>query len=246
MVEPRSADRRRGGHGRARRAPRPVRSTVEPPGPGIRLARSFGATVHQQATADREEREATVARVAADIVAAGGRPYVIETGGSGAIGAWGQVLAGRELFEQADAHRPRDRSDRAAVGDRWHAGRVARRPAAPRRGDGHGRGSLVGRAATGHRLDGPGVGRVDRRRSRSTSTKRSWAMATAGRAPRPSRPRSSWPGPRGSSSTRSTRPRRWRVWSPGPLGRVGRPSASSSGTPGACPGCSSRSTEATR
>jgi 1-aminocyclopropane-1-carboxylate deaminase/D-cysteine desulfhydrase-like pyridoxal-dependent ACC family enzyme len=76
---------------------------VDPPGPGIRLARTLGATVHVLGTADRAEREATVARVAADIAAAGGRPYVIETGGSGAIGAWGQVLAGREVVAQADA-----------------------------------------------------------------------------------------------------------------------------------------------
>jgi 1-aminocyclopropane-1-carboxylate deaminase/D-cysteine desulfhydrase-like pyridoxal-dependent ACC family enzyme len=76
---------------------------VDPPGPAIRLARAFGATVHQLGSADRAEREATVARVAADVIAAGGRPYVIETGGSGPIGAWGQVLAGREVLAQADA-----------------------------------------------------------------------------------------------------------------------------------------------
>jgi 1-aminocyclopropane-1-carboxylate deaminase/D-cysteine desulfhydrase-like pyridoxal-dependent ACC family enzyme len=75
---------------------------VDPPGPGIRLARAFGATVHQLASADRAEREATVARVAADIVAEGGRPYVIEPGGSGAIGGWGQMLAGREVIAQSD------------------------------------------------------------------------------------------------------------------------------------------------
>jgi D-cysteine desulfhydrase/L-cysteate sulfo-lyase len=37
------------------------------------------------------------------VVAAGGRPYVIDTGGAGAVGAWGQVLAGRELLDQANA-----------------------------------------------------------------------------------------------------------------------------------------------
>jgi 1-aminocyclopropane-1-carboxylate deaminase/D-cysteine desulfhydrase-like pyridoxal-dependent ACC family enzyme len=78
---------------------------VDPPGPGIVLARAFGASVHQLATADRAERQAAVARIAAGIEAAGGRPYVIETGGSGIIGAWGQVLAGRELVEQAAAAR---------------------------------------------------------------------------------------------------------------------------------------------
>ena len=75
---------------------------VDPPGPGIRLARAFGATVHQLATAERAEREAMVERVAADVTAAGGRPYVIGTGGSGAVGVRGQVLAARELLAQAD------------------------------------------------------------------------------------------------------------------------------------------------
>jgi len=74
---------------------------VDPPGPGIQIARAFGASVHQLASADRAERDAAVARVAADITAVGGRPYVIETGGAGAVGAWGQVLAGHELVEQA-------------------------------------------------------------------------------------------------------------------------------------------------
>jgi 1-aminocyclopropane-1-carboxylate deaminase/D-cysteine desulfhydrase-like pyridoxal-dependent ACC family enzyme len=76
---------------------------VDPAGPGIRLARMLGATVHQSATADRSEREAAVARVIAEMSATGRRPYVIGVGGSGAIGAWGQVLAGRELVEQATA-----------------------------------------------------------------------------------------------------------------------------------------------
>ena len=75
---------------------------VEPPGPGIRLAESFGATVHQLATADRAEREAKVAEVTANVTASGGRPYVIGVGGTGAIGAYGQLLAAQELIAQAD------------------------------------------------------------------------------------------------------------------------------------------------
>ena len=73
------------------------------PGPGVRLMKAFGATVHQLATADREAREAEVARIARDIAARGGRPYVIEVGGSSVLGAHGQSLAGHELFDQADA-----------------------------------------------------------------------------------------------------------------------------------------------
>lgn len=74
---------------------------VDPPGPGIRLARAFGAVVHQLATADREEREARVAQVVDDVVTAGGRPYVIGVGGTGAVGAYGQLHAAQELEAQA-------------------------------------------------------------------------------------------------------------------------------------------------
>jgi len=73
------------------------------PGPGVRLMAALGATVHQLPTADRAAREAAVARVAGEIGARGGRPYVIGVGGTGALGAWGQVLAAVELFDQADA-----------------------------------------------------------------------------------------------------------------------------------------------
>jgi len=73
------------------------------PGPGRRLMEILGATVHQLSTAAREEREAMVARVVAELRAAGRRPSVIGVGGSGPVGAWGQVLAATELFEQAEA-----------------------------------------------------------------------------------------------------------------------------------------------
>ena len=77
---------------------------VDPPGPGIRLARAFGAVVHQLATSDRAEREARVAQVVDDVVTGGGRPYVIGVGGTGAVGAFGQLLAAQELEAQsADA-----------------------------------------------------------------------------------------------------------------------------------------------
>ena len=74
---------------------------VDPPGPGIRLARAFGAVVHQLAGADREEREARVGQVVDEVATAGGRPYVIGVGGTGAIGAYGQLLAAQELGAQA-------------------------------------------------------------------------------------------------------------------------------------------------
>ncbi len=73
------------------------------PGPGLRLMKAFGATVHQLASADRAERAAEVARVTRNVVERGGRPYVIDVGGSGVLGAHGQSLAGLELFDQAEA-----------------------------------------------------------------------------------------------------------------------------------------------
>jgi 1-aminocyclopropane-1-carboxylate deaminase/D-cysteine desulfhydrase-like pyridoxal-dependent ACC family enzyme len=83
---------------------------VEPPGPNIRLATAMGATIHQLATADRDERESRVAAVTDEVRAAGGRPFVIGVGGSGAVGAFGQLLAGLEALAQAqEAAAPVDR-----------------------------------------------------------------------------------------------------------------------------------------
>jgi 1-aminocyclopropane-1-carboxylate deaminase/D-cysteine desulfhydrase-like pyridoxal-dependent ACC family enzyme len=75
---------------------------VDPPGPGVRLAEAFGATVHLLATADRDEREAKVTEVAAEVTAQGGRPYIIGVGGTGVVGAYGQLVAAREVLAQAD------------------------------------------------------------------------------------------------------------------------------------------------
>ena len=73
------------------------------PGPNIRMAELLGATVHQLASAEREDREASVARVAAELRDGGRRPWVIGVGGSGAVGAFGQVLAAKEALAQAEA-----------------------------------------------------------------------------------------------------------------------------------------------
>lgn len=74
---------------------------TDAPGPNQRLDELLGATVHMTATDAREERTALVAAVAAGLRAAGHRPYVIPTGGSGAVGVAGSVLAGLELADQA-------------------------------------------------------------------------------------------------------------------------------------------------
>jgi 1-aminocyclopropane-1-carboxylate deaminase/D-cysteine desulfhydrase-like pyridoxal-dependent ACC family enzyme len=71
-------------------------------GPNQILEELFGATVHVTATADREERAALVGAIAAEGHAAGRRPFVIDVGGTGPVGAAGQVLAGIELVEQLD------------------------------------------------------------------------------------------------------------------------------------------------
>jgi 1-aminocyclopropane-1-carboxylate deaminase/D-cysteine desulfhydrase-like pyridoxal-dependent ACC family enzyme len=72
-----------------------------PPSPGVRLDERFGAVVHLATTDARAEREALVASVVSALLAGGARPYVVGVGGSGSLGATGQVLAGRELFAQA-------------------------------------------------------------------------------------------------------------------------------------------------
>jgi 1-aminocyclopropane-1-carboxylate deaminase/D-cysteine desulfhydrase-like pyridoxal-dependent ACC family enzyme len=76
---------------------------LSPPGPGVRLMAALGAVVHQLPTSDRADRDAEVESVTASVRAGGGQPYVIEVGGSGVIGAWGQYLAGLEMFGQAEA-----------------------------------------------------------------------------------------------------------------------------------------------
>ena len=72
-------------------------------GPNQRLDELLGATVHVTATSERAERTATVDALAGDLRAAGRRPFVIGVGGSGPLGAAGQVLAGLELADQLAA-----------------------------------------------------------------------------------------------------------------------------------------------
>ena len=76
---------------------------LDPPNPAVKLDELLGATIHQALSDDRVEREALVRQVAEDDRAAGRRPYVIGVGGSGVVGAVGQVLAGMELADGAAA-----------------------------------------------------------------------------------------------------------------------------------------------
>ena len=76
---------------------------VEPTGPNERLDLLLGATVHVAATDARHDREAMLQQVVADLRGAGRKPFVVAVGGSGPIGAAGQVLAGIELARQSKA-----------------------------------------------------------------------------------------------------------------------------------------------
>jgi 1-aminocyclopropane-1-carboxylate deaminase/D-cysteine desulfhydrase-like pyridoxal-dependent ACC family enzyme len=76
---------------------------TDPPGPAVRLSRQLGASVEVTETGERGERDAAVERVAADLRGAGRRPYLIGVGGSGLVGAIGQVMAGIELVADAGA-----------------------------------------------------------------------------------------------------------------------------------------------
>jgi L-cysteate sulfo-lyase len=68
----------------------------------VALIELFGGVVHEVATEERAERDATVERVAADLRAQGRHVTVVPVGGSGAVGAWGQVLAALEAVQQAE------------------------------------------------------------------------------------------------------------------------------------------------
>ena len=69
--------------------------------PNVALIEQFGGIVHPVTSTDRADRDARVEAVAAELAAAGRRVEVIPVGGSGAIGAWGQVLGAVEVVEQA-------------------------------------------------------------------------------------------------------------------------------------------------
>jgi D-cysteine desulfhydrase family pyridoxal phosphate-dependent enzyme len=69
-------------------------------GPNEVLDELLGATVHVTDGEDRAERAALVDSVVGGLRTDGRRPFVIDVGGSGPIGAAGQVLAGLEVAQQ--------------------------------------------------------------------------------------------------------------------------------------------------
>ncbi|HUQ79329.1 MAG TPA: pyridoxal-phosphate dependent enzyme [Patescibacteria group bacterium] len=69
-------------------------------GANQRLDELLGASIHLTSTGNRVERTAMVESIAVAERALGHRPFVIGVGGTGPIGAAGQVLAGLELADQ--------------------------------------------------------------------------------------------------------------------------------------------------
>ena len=255
LVEPLPADGRGRGDGRPRRstsscpARRPIR-----PDPGVRLDELLGATVHQLATADRAERDATVdaGRRGAD----GGRSPAVRhrrRRSAGCRGATGQVR-GRHRARRPGSRRRRRPSTRSFVPSATGGTQAGpgRRNAPSRR---HATARSSASSSPGRR---PSSGRRSRRQSptsrRSPARTRATRRHRARRLParrrlRPADRRRGGGdaparrGPRASSSTRSTRPRRWPPSSPGHARASSTARPSSSGTPAARPGCSSRSTD---
>jgi 1-aminocyclopropane-1-carboxylate deaminase/D-cysteine desulfhydrase-like pyridoxal-dependent ACC family enzyme len=77
-----------------------------PPGatvPALALAMSWGATVRWTGAAQRDSVDAGLPDLAAELTAAGRRPYLIPRGGATGIGAVGYALAAVELREQLKA-----------------------------------------------------------------------------------------------------------------------------------------------
>jgi D-cysteine desulfhydrase len=79
-----------------------------PPGPtptlALALARSWGATVRWTGVPERDSVDAGLPAAAAELAAAGRRPYLMPRGGASGLGAVGYALAAFEVREQLAAH----------------------------------------------------------------------------------------------------------------------------------------------
>ena len=248
LVEPLPADGRRRRAGRPRRPPRPER-------PAARRARRrtsastrmLGATIHVATTDERVgARGARRSGSPLDLRRAGKRPFVVGVGGSGPVGAAGQVLAGTR---GCSARRGPPASSR-------RRSCCHRRPAGPMPASSSGRGwrrsaaRVVGvavaapsdelaaddrRPARGPRAADrrdrrPGRDRADRRRARPGLRRPRPPTPTRRRAPRPDRGHLRRPDLHGQGAGRARGPR------PRRPARAGR---SSSGTPAGRRPCSS-------
>jgi D-cysteine desulfhydrase len=72
-------------------------------GPALALARSWGAAVRWTGVPERDSVDAGLPAVAAELTAAGRRPYLIPRGGATGLGAVGYALAAGELVSQLAA-----------------------------------------------------------------------------------------------------------------------------------------------
>jgi 1-aminocyclopropane-1-carboxylate deaminase/D-cysteine desulfhydrase-like pyridoxal-dependent ACC family enzyme len=91
--------------------------------PNLELIGLLGGVLHQAGTDSRDERDALVTGVSAELEASGHRVHVIPVGGSTVTGAWGQVLAALELAEQlAHEHVSADAIVLATATGGTHAG----------------------------------------------------------------------------------------------------------------------------
>lgn len=75
-----------------------------PAGPALALARSWGATVRWTGVPERDSVDAGLPAAAAELAAAGRRPYLMPRGGASGLGAVGYALAAFEVCEQLAAH----------------------------------------------------------------------------------------------------------------------------------------------
>ena len=74
------------------------------PGPALALARSWGAAVRWTGVPERDSVDAGLPAAAAELAAAGRRPYLMPRGGASGLGAVGYALAAFEVREQLAAH----------------------------------------------------------------------------------------------------------------------------------------------
>ena len=74
-----------------------------PPGPALTLARFWGAAVRWTGVPERDSVDAGLSAAAAELAAAGRRPYLMPRGGAGGLGAVGYALAAFEVREQLAA-----------------------------------------------------------------------------------------------------------------------------------------------
>src|SRR5579859_1209956 len=75
-----------------------------PPGAALALARSWGAAIRWTGVPERDSVDAGLPAAAAELAAAGRRPYVMPRGGASGLGAAGYALAAFEVREQLAAH----------------------------------------------------------------------------------------------------------------------------------------------